>query len=83
MIITTGVGNHQMMSAQFYRWSRPKSILTSGSAGTMGVGLPYAGAQIANPDKKILILDGDGSFNMTLNDLGTIAENNFQLKWCF
>ncbi len=81
MIITTGVGNHQMMSAQFYRWTRPKSILTSGSAGTMGVGLPYAiGAQFANPDKKVLLLDGDGSFNMTLNDLGTIAENNLPIK---
>jgi acetolactate synthase I/II/III large subunit len=81
MIITTGVGNHQMMAAQFYRWSQPKSILTSGSSGTMGVGLPFAiGAQIANADKTVLILDGDGSFNMTLNDLGTVAENDLPIK---
>ena len=81
MIITTGVGNHQMMSAQFYRWSRPKSIITSGSSGTMGVGLPFAiGSQFANPDKTVVVFDGDGSFNMTLTDLGTIAENNLPIK---
>ena len=81
MIITTGVGNHQMMSAQFYRWSKPRSILTSGSAGVMGAGLPFAvGAQIANPDKTVVLIDGDGSFNMTFNDLGTVAERNLPLK---
>ncbi|VVU95742.1 Thiamine pyrophosphate enzyme, N-terminal TPP binding domain [seawater metagenome] len=81
MIITTGVGNHQMMAAQFYRWSRPKSILTSGSSGTMGVGLPFAiGAQVANPSKKVVVFDGDGSFNMTLNDLGTVVQNNLPIK---
>ena len=53
--ITTGVGNHQMMTAQFYRWSRPKQLLTSGSLGTMGVGVPFAiGAQIAEPENSNL-----------------------------
>ena len=77
---TTGVGNHQMMSAQFITWRHP-SILTSGSLGVMGVGLPYAiGAQIAKPDKNIILIDGDGSFNMTLNDLATVSELNLPIK---
>ena len=77
---TTGVGNHQMMSAQFITWRHP-SILTSGSLGVMGVGLPYAiGAQIAKPDKNIILIDGDGSFNMTLNDLATVYELNLPIK---
>ena len=81
MIITTGVGNHQMMAAQFYRWTHPRSILTSGSAGVMGAGLPFAiGAQIANPDKTVVLIDGDSSFNMTFNDLGLVAEKKLPLK---
>ena len=79
--ITTGVGNHQMMAAQFYNWTHPKQLLTSGSLGTMGVGVPFAiGAQIAMPDKTIICIDGDGSFNMTLTELGTIAEYNIPVK---
>lgn len=79
--ITTGVGNHQMMSAQFYKWTKPKQLLTSGSLGTMGVGVPFAiGAQIAKPDHTIICIDGDGSFNMTLTELGTIAEYNIPVK---
>ena len=79
--ITTGVGNHQMMSAQFYNWTRPKQLLTSGSLGTMGVGVPFAiGAQVALPDKTLICIDGDGSFNMTLHELGTVAEYNIPVK---
>ena len=79
--ITTGVGNHQMMTAQFYKWTQPRQLLTSGSLGTMGVGVPFAiGAQIAMPDKKIICIDGDGSFNMTLTELGTISEYNIPVK---
>ena len=81
IIITTGVGNHQMMAAQFYRWKYPKRIITSGSLGTMGSGLPFAiGTQIANPNSLVFCLDGDGSFNMTLNDLATIAYLNLPIK---
>ena len=81
VLITTGVGNHQMMAAQFYRWTHPRSILTSGSAGVMGAGLPFAvGTQIANPDKNVVLIDGDSSFNMTFNDLGLIAEKNLPIK---
>ena len=81
LVVSTGVGNHQMMACQFIRWTEPRSIVTSGSLGTMGFGLPSAiGAQVANPDKTVLLIDGDGSFNMTLNDLGTVLENQLPLK---
>jgi len=81
MVVTTGVGNHQMMSCQFIRWTTPRSIITSGSLGTMGFGLPSAiGAQVANPDKTVVLVDGDSSFNMTLNDLGTVVEHQLPIK---
>jgi acetolactate synthase-1/2/3 large subunit len=57
VIITTGVGQHQMWAAQFYRWSRPHSIITSGGLGTMGFGLPAAlGAKVAKPDHLVRVL---------------------------
>lgn len=80
-IITTGVGNHQMMAAQFIKWRYPKSFITSGSLGVMGVGLPYAiGCQIANPDKLVIDIDGDGSFNHTMSDLKTAVEHKLPIK---
>lgn len=79
--ICTGVGNHQMMSAQFIRWSRPRSMITSGSLGVMGVGLPFAiGTQVANPKALTILIDGDGSFNMTSMDLQTIIRYNLPVK---
>ena len=81
ILFTTGVGNHQMFTAQLITWTHPNTMLTSGSAGTMGVGLPYAlGAQIANKDKMVICIDGDGSFNMTSTDLQTAVENNIPVK---
>tara|TARA_B110000208_G_C11786162_1_gene435695 strand:- start:1297 stop:3075 length:1779 start_codon:yes stop_codon:yes gene_type:complete len=81
LFITTGVGNHQMMSCQFFRWCYPRKIISSGSLGTMGVGLPFAiGTQFANPRAHVFVIDGDGSFNMTLNDLATIAEYKLPIK---
>jgi len=81
VVVSTGVGNHQMMACQFFRWTQPRQFVTSGSLGTMGFGLPAAiGAQVAMPDKKVLLIDGDGSFNMTLNDLGTIKEHQLPIK---
>ena len=80
-IITSGVGNHQMMTSQFITWKHPKSFISSGSLGVMGVGLPYAiGCQIGNPDKIVIDIDGDSSFLMTLSDLKTIVENNLPIK---
>ena len=80
-IITTGVGNHQMMAAQFINWKKPKTMISSGSLGVMGVGLPYAiGCQLANRDKLVIDVDGDGSFNHTMSDLKTIVENDLPIK---
>jgi acetolactate synthase-1/2/3 large subunit len=81
VFVTTGVGNHQMMSAQFIRWVKPRSMITSGSLGTMGVGLPFAvGTQVANPDGLVILIDGDGSFNMTHVDLQTVRRYNLPIK---
>jgi acetolactate synthase I/II/III large subunit len=81
VIFTTGVGNHQMQTYQFIESQYPGKIISSGSLGVMGAGLPYAiGAKLANPDKMVICVDGDGSFNMTLNDLKTIAEYNIPVK---
>ena len=74
-IFTTGVGNHQMMAAQFIDWTQPKSFISSGSLGVMGFGLPAAiGAAIGNPDKTVIDIDGDGSFLMTLSDMKTAVQ---------
>lgn len=81
IIYTFGVGNHLMMGCQFIDWKNPKSILASGSLGVMGCSIGYSiGAQIANPDKTVISIDGDGSFNMTLTDLKTIREYNLPIK---
>jgi len=81
VVIATGVGNHQMMACQFIRWNRPRSMITSGSLGVMGAGLPFAvGAQVANPNALTILFDGDGSFNMTHMDLQTIIRYNLPVK---
>lgn len=74
-IFTSGVGNHQMMAAQFIDWTHPKSFISSGSLGVMGFGLPAAiGVAIGNPDKTVIDIDGDGSFLMTLSDMKTAVQ---------
>ncbi|KAF1776249.1 thiamine diphosphate-binding fold [Phytophthora cactorum] len=81
VLITTGVGQHQMWAAQFYRWSRPNSMITSGGLGTMGFGLPAAiGAKAAKPDNIVVDIDGDASFSMTLAEMATAAEFNIGVK---
>jgi acetolactate synthase I/II/III large subunit len=80
-LVATGVGNHQMMSCQFIRWTQPRSFITSGSLGVMGAGLPFAiGAQVANPDALTILVDGDGSFGMTNMDLQTVKRYNLPVK---
>ena len=81
VIVATDVGQHQMWSAQFIKFNNPYSILTSGGAGTMGFGLPAAiGAQVANPDKKVLAIVGDGGFQMTFQELMMIKEYKLPVK---
>lgn len=80
-IVTTGVGNHQMLAAQHITWVKPNSFISSGSLGTMGFGLPAAiGVKLANPDMTVIDIDGDSSFLMTMSDLKTIAEHNLDVK---
>lgn len=81
VVITTGVGNHQMQTYQYIKSHYPKKILSSGSLGVMGAGLPYGiGAKIANPNKMVIVVDGDSSFNMTCTDMKTIVENDIPIK---
>jgi acetolactate synthase I/II/III large subunit len=71
-IVTVGVGQHQMWTAQFYRFMHPRTFLSSSGLGTMGFGLPAAiGAKAANPDKLVVDIDGDGSFMMNVQELAT------------
>ncbi len=71
-IIATGVGQHQMWSAQFYKFRRPRTWISSAGLGTMGFGLPAAmGAKVANPDKLVVDIDGDGSLLMNIQEMAT------------
>jgi acetolactate synthase-1/2/3 large subunit len=80
-IIVTGVGNHQMFSAQFISRSNPKTFITSGAFGTMGFPLPSSvGIQIANPDRRTIVIDGDGGAKMNFGELNTIANYNLLIK---
>ena len=78
-IFTSGVGNHQMMTAQYYDFKTSYSFISSGSLGVMGFGLPAAiGGAIGNPDKQIIDIDGDGSFLMTMSDMKTAVQYDLQ-----
>jgi acetolactate synthase-1/2/3 large subunit len=82
-VITTGVGQNQMWTAQFYKFIRPRQFISSGGLGTMGFGLPAAiGAQIARPDATVIDIDGDHSFNMTMTELATAVQYELPIKVC-
>ena len=79
-IMVTEVGQHQMWAAQYYKYSRPRTLLTSGGLGTMGYGLGAAiGAQTANPDKQVINIAGDGCFRMNMNELATASREKLPL----
>ncbi|KAJ1743607.1 Acetolactate synthase, mitochondrial [Coemansia sp. RSA 1821] len=80
-ILTTGVGQHQMWAAQYYRWRHPRTFISSGGLGTMGFGVPAAiGAKVGAPDKTVINIDGDGSFSMTAMEMATSAQYGIGAK---
>ncbi len=80
-IVTTEVGQNQMWAAQYYKVSKPGTFITSGGLGTMGFGLPAAvGAQIGRPDALVISISGDGSFQMNMQELATIVQQQLPIK---
>ncbi|MBV6343506.1 thiamine pyrophosphate-dependent enzyme, partial [Candidatus Magnetobacterium casense] len=80
-IITTEVGQNQMWAAQFFKYDKPRTFLSSGGLGTMGYGFPAAiGAQVANPDRVVIDVAGDGSIQMNIQELATTIAYNLPVK---
>lgn len=80
-IISTDVGQHQMWTAQFFQFNKPRTLLTSGGLGTMGFGLPSAmGAQAAFPDRQVITICGDGGVQMNIQEMATLVQNRLPVK---
>jgi acetolactate synthase-1/2/3 large subunit len=80
-VIVSGVGQHQMWASQFWSFSRPRTWINSGGLGTMGFAVPAAiGAKVARPDALVIAIDGDGSFQMTFQEMVTAAAENVPIK---
>ena len=79
--MTTDVGQHQMWTAQYFHFARPRTWINSGGLGTMGFGLPAAmGAKVGKPEETVVCISGDGSFQMNAQELATCAENKVDVK---
>lgn len=80
-VVLADVGQHQMITARYYRWAKVDSWITSGGLGTMGFALPAAiGAKVAAPNREVITIIGDGCFQMTIQELGTIAQEKLPVK---
>ncbi len=80
-ILVTDVGQHQMIASRYFKFREPRSNVTSGGLGTMGFGLPASiGAQLAAPDRTVITFIGDGGFQMSIQELGTISQDNIPVK---
>jgi acetolactate synthase-1/2/3 large subunit len=80
-ILVTDVGQNQMMSARYFKFSQTRSVVTSGGLGTMGFGIPAAiGAKVGAPERTVCMFAGDGGFQMTIQELGTIMQSNIGVK---
>ncbi len=80
-VIVTGVGQHQMWTAQHYIFNEPRNFISSGGLGTMGFGLPASmGAKVGRPDKTVWLIDGDGSIQMTIQELATLVQDKIAVK---
>jgi acetolactate synthase-1/2/3 large subunit len=80
-IISTDVGQHQMWTAQFFKFNSPRTLLTSGGLGTMGYGLPAAmGAQAAFPGRQVITICGDGGVQMNIQEMATLVQNKLPVK---
>ncbi|MFA5165038.1 MAG: biosynthetic-type acetolactate synthase large subunit [Candidatus Omnitrophota bacterium] len=80
-VIATDVGQHQMWTAQWYKFARPREFLSSGGLGTMGYGFPAGiGAKVGRPDAQVFVISGDGSIQMNIQELSTAVVNNIDVK---
>jgi acetolactate synthase-1/2/3 large subunit len=80
-IMVTDVGQHQMMGCRYFKFKQSRSVVTSGGLGTMGFGLPAAmGAKLGAPDRPVCLFVGDGGFQMTIQELGTIFQTGIPVK---